>query len=72
MIRTREEIELDLNKLKEAELNLATGKVVTDLVIGSGDFQRRYSYQEIDHIFLSRTIRKLQQELQDLLKPDSD
>lgn len=66
MVRTKEEIEADIQKLKEAEINLAIGKNITDLTIGSGDFQRRYSYQEIDQLFLAKTLQKLQQELNSL------
>ena len=67
MSRTQEEIQADIDKLEEAELNLASGKHVVDLVIGSGDFQRRYSYQEIDAAFLQRLLRRLYKELEDLL-----
>lgn len=37
----------DIEKIDAALLDLATGKLAGSLTIGSGEMQRRYSYQEL-------------------------
>jgi uncharacterized coiled-coil protein SlyX len=63
MARTVLEIQTDLNTLTSAVSNLYLGKRITTLIVGSGAFQRRYTYQEISIENLNAQITRLQEEL---------
>jgi len=47
MARTVLEIQTDIGTLTEAITSLTLGKRITTLIVGSGAFQRRYTYQEV-------------------------
>jgi len=48
MARTEEEIQADIDLLLQSRMDIATGKSVEELSIGTGDSSRSYTYREID------------------------
>jgi len=63
MTRTALEIQTDIDNLQAALQDLYLGKRLTTLIIGTGDSQRRYSYQEITKEKLQEGINDLRAEL---------
>lgn len=63
MARTKTEIQSDLDIVNAAIQNLISGKRLTQLRIGSGDFARLYQYSEISYDVLKGLKDELTQEL---------
>lgn len=63
MSRTATEIQADLDIVNSAIQNLISGKRLTQLRIGSGDFARLYQYSEISYDVLKGLKDELTQEL---------
>ena len=63
MARTIAEVQADLTTVNSALQNLISGKRITLLRLGSGDFARQYQYQEITYEVLKAEQNELTQEL---------
>lgn len=63
MARTTEAIQADIALIQIAISDLYAGKRLTTLIVGTGDSQRRYSYQEITPENLKAHLNELYTEL---------
>lgn len=63
MARTLKQVQAELTTVNAALQNIIAGKRVTSLDIGSGEFRRSYSYQEITYDMLKAEQAELTQEL---------
>jgi hypothetical protein len=63
MARTVIQVQADLTTVNSALQDLIAGKRLTQLRLGSGDFQRHYNYQEITYDVLKAEQADLTQEL---------
>lgn len=63
MARTELEIQTDINTIQVAISDLYSGKRLTTLIVGTGDSQRRYTYQEITPEALKEQLNELYREL---------
>lgn len=61
--RPKEEISADLNTINSALQELVSGRRVTNLSLGYGDFQRTYNFQEISYEVLQNRRAELLNEL---------
>lgn len=63
MARTIIDVELEISQCNSALQDIVLGKRKTELIIGSGEYQNRYKFQEISPEWLQNKINKLQTEL---------
>lgn len=63
MARTIIDVELELSQCNSALQDIVLGKRRTELIIGSGEYQNRYKFQEISPEWLQAKINSLQIEL---------
>ena len=66
MARTPEEIQADIDILKQTRMSLATGSVSKSMTIGTDSMQRKYEYYEINVTMLNNLLRELEQELNEV------
>jgi hypothetical protein len=62
-MRTLTQVQADLTTVTAALQDLIAGKRITQLRVGSGEFQRHYNYQEITYDVLKSEQADLTQEL---------
>lgn len=63
MARTEVQIQADIATIQVALSDLYSGKRLTTLIVGTGDSQRRYTYQEITPEALKAHLNDLYAEL---------
>ena len=63
MARTQQQIQADITTVSAALSSLYSGQRLTTLIVGTGDSQRRYTYQEITVESLKEALNDLNQEL---------
>jgi len=63
MARTAVQIQSDLDTINAALQDLYAGERLTTLIVGSGEFQRRYTYQELSVDNMLGVKRTLEGEL---------
>lgn len=60
--------EVDLENLDATLMDLATGKKVGTLTVGSGEFQRRYEYNELTVPTVEHMLKRRKEELRVISK----
>ncbi len=63
MARTIIDVELEIAQCNSALQDMTLGKRRTELIIGSGEYQNRYKFQEISPEWIEARLNKLQAEL---------
>lgn len=63
MARTQQQIQADIDIVTAALTQLYQGERLTTLIVGTGDSQRRYTWQEITVENLKASLNELRQEL---------
>ncbi len=66
MARTQQQIQTDIDAVSAALSSLYSGQRLTTLIVGTGDSQRRYTYQEITVENLQAALNGYRQELMEL------